>query len=226
MIASTLFFLVVTSHVLIKHCSLLVLCRHARSSRHWQEPSFRSPSGSEFAKVIPGGITVLPSGRLLSPVGNRFYSGEDLWNVVPSPDGKRIIALCDQGIDIYSTEPLVGRPLSFRIPWRNAAFCAVFTKDGSKLITSSGDASHGIQVFDPTAWKSLPVERLEPLDHQPIQSITADKEAYINDIVLSPDERHVFGADVARQCIVVFDIVVGKVVADVPAELPDAKSTL
>jgi len=150
-----------------------------------QEPSFRSPSGSEFAKVVPGGITVLPSGRLLSPVGKRFYSGEDLWNIVPSPDGKRIIALCDQGIDIYSTEPLVGRPLSFRIPWRNAAFCAVFTKDGSKLITSSGDASHGIQVFDPTAWKSLPVERLEPLDHQPIQSITADKEAYINDIDLT-----------------------------------------
>lgn len=48
-------------------------------------------------------------------------------------------------------------------------------------------------------------------------SIKADDEAYINDIALSPDGKTVYGADVARQRIVVFDIVNGTVVAGIPA---------
>ncbi len=48
-------------------------------------------------------------------------------------------------------------------------------------------------------------------------AIKADDEAYINDIAMSPDERYVYGADVARQRIVVFDILDGSVAADIPA---------
>jgi DNA-binding beta-propeller fold protein YncE len=182
-----------------------------------QEPTFRSPTGTDFAKVIPGGVTILPSGKWLTPVGKRLYSGEDLWNVIASPDGKLIVALCDQGIDVYPTDSTDPRPLSFRIPWKNAAFCAAFTTDGSRLIVSSGDAGHGIQVFETTDWNTKAVSRLEVRNQKPIQTITADAEAYINDIALAPDGRHVFGADVARQRIVVFDLVDEKVVADIPA---------
>lgn len=182
-----------------------------------QEPSYRSPSGTEFSKVVPGGITILPNGRQLTPIGERLYTGDDLWNVVPSPDGKLLVGFCDPGIVIYSSDSTTEKNGSYRIPWRNAAFCGVFTNDGSKLIASSGDAGHGIQIFDMRSWYKPATTRLEELEQEATISIKADEEAYIIYIALSPDGKTVYGADVARQRIVVFDIVLGTVIADIPA---------
>ena len=141
-----------------------------------QDPSYRSPSGTSFAKVVPGGTTILPNGRHLTPVGERLYTGDDLWNAVPSPDGKLIIGFCDPGIVIYPSDSTTAKSSSYRIPWRNAAFCGVFTKDGSKLITSSGDAGHGIQIFETSPWYKPATKRLEELEQEPAMTIKADDE--------------------------------------------------
>ena len=108
------------------------------------------------------------------------------------------------------------RSPSFRIPWKQPAFCGVFTKDSSKLITSSGDAGHGIQVFETRKWSTPAKERLEVRDLKPLATIRVHDEAYINDIVLTPNELFAFGADVARQRIVAFDLAANSVVADIP----------
>lgn len=181
------------------------------------EPEFGSPAGQEFANIVPGGTTILPNGRLLTPVGSRLYTGDDLWNVVSSPNGKWIVGLCDPGIVIYPSKHQGSETPSHRIAWRSAAFCAVFTRDSSKMITSSGDSDHGIQVFATDGWDEPAAKRLDARSQEPIMKIKVDDEAYINDLVLSPDETFVYGADVARQRIVVFDILKGLVVADVPA---------
>ena len=178
--------------------------------------SYRAPAGQEFAKVVPGGTTILPNGRLLTPLGERLYTDGDLWNVVLSPDGKWIAGLCKSGIVVSSSTATSPRGPSFRLPWKQAAFCGVFTKDSSKLITSSGDAGHGIQVFETKEWNAPAKARLEVRDLKPLATIRVDDEAYINDIVLTPDERFAFGADVARQRIVTFDLAENSVVADIP----------
>jgi DNA-binding beta-propeller fold protein YncE/phospholipase C len=178
--------------------------------------SYRSPAGTEFARVVPGGTTILPNGRLLTPVGNRLYTDSDLWNVVLSPDGKWVVGFCKAGIVVYSSNETSPRSPSFRIPWKQPAFCGVFTKDSSKLVTSSGDAGHGIQIFETREWSTAAKERLEVRDLKPIATIRVDDEAYINDIVLTSNERFAFGADVARQRIVAFDLVANCVVADIP----------
>src|SRR5262245_30700157 len=114
--------------------------------------SYRAPAGQEVAKVVPGGVTILPNGRLLTPHGERLYTDGNLWNVVPSPDGKWIAGFCESGIVVCSSKEPEPRSPSFRIPWTQAAFCGVFAKDSSKLIASSGDAGHGIQVFETRVW--------------------------------------------------------------------------
>ena len=185
-----------------------------------QAPYFQAPAGSEPAKVVPGGKTILPNGRFLTPSGKRHYTGEDLWNAVPSPDGKWVVGLCDSGIVVCSTKQLDVKGNSLRIAWHRAAFCGVFTPDSSRFIVSSGDLGHGIQIFETKEWNRPSSEesgRMQLVDQAPVVAITADKEAYINDIALSPDGRLVYGADVARQRIVVFDIEAESVLADVPA---------
>lgn len=197
--------------------ALLFLSIAISESAMAQSLSYRAPAGNDFAKVNPHGVTILPNGRFLTPAGERLYTGDDLWNVVPSPDGKWIVGFCDPGIVIYSSRDATTMSNSYRIPWRKAAFCGIFTKDSSKLITSSGDAGHGIQIFETSQWNEPATKRLQELDLKPSKAILADPEAYINDVAMSRDERFVFGADVARQRVVVFDIVEGKVVADIPA---------
>lgn len=179
--------------------------------------TYLAPAGQEVARVVPGGTTILPNGRFLTPLGVRLYTGGDLWNVVPSPDGKWIVGLCESGIVVCPAKDPAPRSPSFRIPWAKAAFCAVFTRDGSRLITSSGDAGHGIQVFETQGWGIPAKARLEVRELKPIATIRVHDDAYINDLALTPDERFAFGADVARQRIVTFDLAANAVVAEIPA---------
>ena len=135
---------------------------------------------------------------------------------MPSPDGEWIAGFCESGIVVCSSKEPAPRSPSFRIPWKQPAFCGVFTKDSSKLITSSGDAGHGIQVFETREWDAPAKKRLEVRDLKPIATIRVHDDAYINDLVLTPDERFAFGADVARQRIVTFDLAANSVAADIP----------
>ncbi len=180
------------------------------------ELNYGAPAGKRFAQVVPDGETVLPNGKLLTPVGKRFYTGENLWNVLISPDEKYVVGLCGAGVAVYPKSASDNRA-SHWIPWTSAAFCGAFTKDSTRLITSTGDKGHGIQVLSTKNWSTEPKARLQKLEPEVLVSITADPEAYINDLALSPDERYVFGADVARQCVVVFDLNAQKVIATVPA---------
>jgi DNA-binding beta-propeller fold protein YncE len=61
------------------------------------------------------------------------------------------------------------------------------------------------------------MSRLEVRDLKPIATIRVHDDAYINDVVLTPDERFAFGADVARQRIVTFDLAAKAVAAEIPA---------
>ena len=179
-------------------------------------PNYGAPAGNEFARVVPGGTTILPNGRFLTPLGKRLYTESDLWNVVSSPDGKWVVGLCKSGMVVFSANDLGPRAFSILIPWKKPAFCAVFTRDSSRLITSSGDAGHGIQVFETKSWNQPPAKRLDVREQKPILTIPVHNDAYINDIVVTRDEKIAFGADVARQRIVTFDLIGNKVVSDIP----------
>lgn len=179
------------------------------------DDQFQAPAGNEFCRIDPNGVTILPNGRYITPVGTRLYTGEDLWNVVPSPDGRWWVGLCDSGIVIYKSSSNSSSDNSLLVPWSKPAFCAVFTPDSRRLITSSGDAGHGINVWDTSDWDVDASMRLQTIESKPILSITADPESYINDLVLSADERFVYGADVARQKVVTFDLVDRKVVGEI-----------
>lgn len=194
---------------------LVLLVSNIGLSAQSQDEVFQAPAGEEYCKVDPDGVSILPNGRFLTPIGTRLYTGEDLWNVVPSPDGKWWVGLCDSGFVVYSSTANASSDYSLLIPWSKPAFCAVFTRDSKRLITSSGDAGNGIQVWDTADWNITPSKRLQMVECKPILSISANPEAYINDLVLTSDEKIVFGADVARQKIISFDLTEGKVLGEI-----------
>lgn len=182
-------------------------------------PYFRAPAGKEFARVVPGGTTILPNGRFLTPKGERLYTGDDLWNVAVSQNGKLAAGFSDGAVIIYALPAKTGS-VPRALPTKGLAPAGIFTKDGSRLILSDGDDGGGIRIYDTSGWDAPATasegRRFQLLDQKPIRIITANdakyKASYINDIALSPDEKYAFGVDVAHQRLVVFDLEAGTVV--------------
>jgi len=166
-------------------------------------PYFEAPAGQQYARVSPGGLTILPNGRFLTPKGERLYGGENVWQVAVRPDGDAAVACHDGGMMLYSGL-LSGTPTRKFLPRKQIAPAALFTRDGSKLVVSLGDDGK--------------MEVLNGKTFETVSTIDAGKEdSYINDFVFSEDEKRAYGLDVANQEVVTFDLVAGKVLSRVPA---------
>jgi DNA-binding beta-propeller fold protein YncE len=168
-------------------------------------PYFTAPAGREVARVVPGGTTVLPNGRFLTPGGRRLYTGEDLWHVLASPDGDTVVGFHDGGITVY--RGLSDNPEKKFVPFKEIAPTGAFSRDGSRLVVSLGDAGK-VAVLSAADWT---VQKEIDLN------VGGVKDAYLNDLVLSPNERTVYGVDVATQHLVTIDLEAGKVVSRVKA---------
>jgi hypothetical protein len=145
----------------------VVFCANATA----QSLNYRAPAVNDFAYVNPDGITVLPNGRFLTPTGERLYTGDDLWNVVPSPDGNWIVGFCDPGIVVFSSKDSTTKSNSYSIPSKNAAFCGLFNKDRfdatatdlSDMFTNTPDFTpYKYVLVDPRVFK--PEDTFDPTD--------------------------------------------------------------
>lgn len=198
---------------------LLIVLRAAAAAPAAEPPYFEAPAGRAIARIVPGGTTVLPNGRLLTPKGRRLYTTQDLWNVALRPDGAALVGFSENALIVYPQPTRAqGARSGFALPRKGLAPVGVFTRDGARLVVSNGDDG-GIAVYDTSGWHAPPPPADKPLPpraDKPLAVISANagsfKDSYINDLALSPDERFVYGVDVANQRVVVFDLRAGKVV--------------
>jgi YVTN family beta-propeller protein len=183
----------------------------------------RAPAGREYARVVPGGATILPNGRFLTPKGQRLYTGDNLWNVAVRPDGKVAVGFCDNGLVVYPLPHRAGNvPTLLRT--KDLHPVGVFTKDGARLIVSNGDGG-GLDVWDTAGWETPKARAGDAAfvvsDQKPLQTISASgpefSAPYVNDLALSPDERTAYGVDIAHQRVVVFDLTAETVAGTVRA---------
>lgn len=162
---------------------------------------YEAPAGDLYAKVVAGGVTILPNGRFLTPHGKRLYTGEDLWRVLKLPGGGGWVAFSDDHLTVFHD----GSRRVVNVP--GLAPAGVFSKDGSQLIVSLGDKG-SIQVLDSTSWEAKATIDLND---------DGEKEAYANDLALSEDGKRLYAVDVARQKLITIDLDTLKVVSSVPA---------
>ncbi len=161
-----------------------------------------SPAGRAPAKVAPGGETILPNGRIVTPLGQRFYTGQNLFNVVVSPDGKTTIGMSEGSIHVFNG---VDHKIIKEKEWSPAA---AFTPDGKTLLVSEGDEGE-IATYNTETWKRT--------DHDIEFNSGKDKDANINDIAVSPDGRYAYAVDVTNEQFDVVDLTVRKVISRVKA---------
>jgi YVTN family beta-propeller protein len=162
-----------------------------------------APAGRKTAMVIPGGRTILPNGRFVTPVGERMYTNDDLFNVAVSPDGQTVVGMCSGQMHVYANgaHKVVGEG---RRGWAPAA---AFTPDGRSFVTSEGDEGE-VAVYDTSTWQRTAEIKV---------NLGPDKDAYINDVAVSADGKYVYAVNLTDQQLAVVDLQTKQVVSRVPA---------
>ncbi len=87
--------------------------------------SWRTPAGTRPAVRRPGAESILPGGRIISPLGRQFSTGPGPWGLAVSPNGKTVVS-SDGGPNKYSLSVLVNE----KEGWRGITHTAI--KKGEK----------------------------------------------------------------------------------------------
>ncbi|MHB8635638.1 MAG: bifunctional YncE family protein/alkaline phosphatase family protein [Fimbriimonadaceae bacterium] len=163
--------------------------------------SLGAPAGRQQARVVPGGATILPNGRFVTPVGRRQFTGDDLFNVVVSPDGLTTVGVCDHQLNVFGP---AGRRVVGLHDWSPAA---AFTPNGRLFLVSEGDDGD-LAIYNARTWAKQGAVRLNS---------GAARDANINDVAVSPDSRFAFVVDVTNEQFDVLDLRARNVISRVKA---------
>ncbi len=176
-----------------------------------------APAVNEYAVHNPAGLTILPNGRYLRPVGKQIPLGDDPHGMAMSRDGAQLFIPGD-GIghlvsDWQSGSPVVKefKPLKpegrRKARWNTGG--ADFSADGSLLYWSSGDRG-GLYVFET---KSGALKNEIAVDAE--VGGTVYKDSWVVDVKTSADGRMLYCADVANFRLVVVDAAAQRVVGSI-----------
>jgi DNA-binding beta-propeller fold protein YncE/phospholipase C len=163
---------------------------------------YQAPAGKQYAEVKPGGTTILPNGRFLTPTGTRHYTGSDLWNVLVNKQGTHAAGFDDAGLTIYNLKTNEKKSL----PRKTIAPAGAFLPNGDLLI-SLGDG-YQLEILKAETWESLGLIDLKSETHP---------YPYINDLAIDAANNIAYGVDISYQDVVAFDLKTRKLISRTPA---------
>jgi YVTN family beta-propeller protein len=184
----------------------------------WAQPYLHPPAVDSYATHDPAGITILPNGRYIRPVGKHFPLGRFPSGLVMSRDGKQLFVASD-GVGQILTDWQLGAPKIVqlnppKLPDKKKGHLnaggADFSPDGTLLYWSSGDKGT-LYVFD-TASAQL-------LAEIPLNVEVAGKkfeDSYAADLKVSGDGRYLYCADVTNFRLAIVDASERRVVGSTP----------
>ena len=126
----------------------LLLLAHGAEAAH-----YRTPAGTRPALRRPGAASVLPGGRIITPLGRQFLTGPGAFGIAISPRGRRIVT-ADGGPRRYALTLLDRSASPWRLShhaahipggknqdpdWRGVSFGLAFEND-SNVWVSEGDS--------------------------------------------------------------------------------------
>jgi YVTN family beta-propeller protein len=177
-------------------------------------PYLHAPSVNTYAKHDPTGVTVLPTGRLLKPMGQRLPLARWPHGLTVSPDGTTLF-IASEGVGQFVTDWNGPTPHvdSFSpggaARRRTNAGGAAFSPEGRTLYWSSGESGEVYRV-DVAARKVVGEIALNTaVDGQPFA------DSYAMDVKLSADGAYLYCADVTNFRVVIIDTAQSKVVGSV-----------
>ncbi len=153
------------------------------------------PGISQYAKINEQGISVLPSGRYVTPAGQLLRISHDPFALKISPDGKKAITLHDGVftlIDIASMNAVRVPSYDNKIPspFSNGSYLGLAFSSDSKTIYLSGGDNGAVLVYD--------LHQMKRLDSISLNAEVDGRiydDSFTSDLLLSKDGSELFVLD-------------------------------
>jgi YVTN family beta-propeller protein len=185
-------------------CFVQCMALHAQ-----QQTILEVPGRDSFAIIRVGGVSVLPSGRFVTPAGRVRRITHDPFGMAVSPDGKTAVTLHNGVLTILplGSDSVIRVPdYAGRIPSpfkKGSLIGAAFSPDGNTVFLSGGDAGMVI-AYD---IRSLKVIRTYELDGRSGDSVY--HESFASDLVYHAGRDELLVLDQANYRMVRFDVKTG-----------------
>jgi DNA-binding beta-propeller fold protein YncE len=194
----------------------------ARESQQISGSLLSAPAGDRPTKIDPHGESILPNGRLITPLGRQVKVAPHPYGLAISPDGKTLVTV-NSGTKPFSVSILTGlddpQPQVPQIPPgfdsadadpESVFLGAAIASDNRTLYISEGDNGR-IGVFD-------------LVTHQRLYALSLDgtylgatyKNSLTGAILLTPDGRHLLALDLAHFRLVIADTQSKQILSSIP----------
>lgn len=200
------------------HSIALLILPLALFSSMRAQPYLHAPSVDTYAQHDPSGLTILPNGRYLKPVGRHLPVGSWPYGLAMSRDG-RIVFVASDRVGQLITEWESEKPVVSALypspqndtakEHRSNAGGADFSPDGRNLYWSSGETG-AIYFFDVGSH-----EKTAEVSLNGLVGGNSYEDSYAVDVKVSEDGRYLYCADVTNFRVVIIDIAGGKIVGTV-----------
>jgi len=175
------------------------------------------PGTDQYCKINANGISVLPSGRFVTPAGKTIRITHDPFGLSVSPDGKKAVTLHNGVIEIIDLAsmnavrvPSYDRQIKSPLP--NGSFLGVAFSPDSKTLYLSGGDNGAVMVYD--------AEKFQRLDSLSLNGTVEGKaydDSFTSDLLLNESKNELLVLDRGNFRLVRIDLVSKKITASIPA---------
>ncbi len=175
------------------------------------------PAGDKFTVINQSGVTILPSGRYLTPAGRLIRITNDPFGMAITPDGKKSVILHNGVFSIIDLQSLnATRVPSYdgriKSPLSHGSYLGVaFSKDSKTVYLSGGD-NGAVIIYD--------IQSLTRLDSVSLNGIIDGKkfeDSFTSDLVFNEPNNELLVLDRANFRMVRIDLPTKKITASIPA---------
>ncbi|MCG3199057.1 MAG: hypothetical protein GHCLOJNM_03566 [bacterium] len=172
--------------------------------------------------TLPGpfeGGYLLPNGWRITPIGKTVHTEDLITNLLPSPDGKVVVALTSgynpHGLVVIDSQT---DTVTQRIPQPTSFFGMAWSTDGKELFVSGGNTKAENSPCAPIYVYGYSEGRLT---EQPLRRLQAEiprEKVYWSGVAVHPKEPLLYAANRILEEITLFNTESGKIVGAIPTE--------
>ncbi len=174
------------------------------------------PGIDRFCSINQNGISVLPSGRFVTPAGEFIRITHDPFGMSVSPDGKKAVTLHNGVFTIIDLASLATTRVpsydkTIASPLQKGSFLGVAFAPDSKTVYLSGGDDGAVIVYD--------VDQLKMIDSISLNGVVKDvhyDDSFTSDLLLNSDRNELLVLDRGNFRMVRYDLRAKKITASIP----------
>ncbi|MBA4259385.1 MAG: phosphoesterase [Chitinophaga sp.] len=174
------------------------------------------PGKFEYARVQEKGVSVLPSGRYISPAGEMIRIAHDPFGMRVSPDGKKAVTLHNGVFTIIDLETLNHTRVpsydkKIASPFSNGSFLGVDFGKTSNIVYLSGGDNGAVLVYDINA-----MIRLDSISLNGKIGKDLFEDSFTSDLLFNEEKNELLVLDRANFRLVRLSLTSKKIEASIP----------